>query len=158
MSGTSCYSYFFGGLAGPGSLTHPPVVPVSISQMQPPLQCTVVLHAPLQTGSKLAGVRSCRAETVPAHRTAMIIAANEKLWMVFLMINPLFQLQDRIHAPAASSYFASDVPGIGCDEQNGLPVSMGTIQRQPVWQGLVALQPPPQVAEPFASLRNCRAE
>ena len=47
---------------------------------------------------------------------------------------------------------------MGCDEQNGLPVSMGTMQRQPVRQGLVALHPPPQVAEPFASLRNCRAE
>jgi hypothetical protein len=59
---------------------------------------------------------------------------------------------------AASSYFKTDAPGIGCDEQNGLPVSMGTIQRQPVRQGLVALQPPPQVAKPLASLRNCRAE
>jgi hypothetical protein len=49
-------------------------------------------------------------------------------------------------------------PGMGCDEQNGLPVSMGTMQRQPVWQGLVALHPPPQVAKSFASLRNCRAE
>lgn len=27
-----------------------------------------------------------------------------------------------------------------------------------MWQALVALQPPPQVAEAFASLRNCRAE
>jgi hypothetical protein len=61
--------------------------------MQAPLQCTVVLHAPLQTGSKLAGVRSCRAETVPTQRTAMIIAANEKFWMVFLMICLSFQLQ-----------------------------------------------------------------
>src|SRR5437868_5833927 len=66
-----------------------------------------------------------------------------------------------------SSYFFGGLTGpgslthapvMGCDEQNGWPVSMGTIQRQPVWQGLVALQPPPQVAEPFASLRNCRAE
>jgi hypothetical protein len=49
-------------------------------------------------------------------------------------------------------------PGMGCDEQNGLPVSMGKMQRQPVWQGLLTPQLPPQVAEPFASLRNCRAE
>ena len=27
-----------------------------------------------------------------------------------------------------------------------------------MWQALVALHPPPQVAKPLASLRNCRAE
>jgi hypothetical protein len=58
----------------------------------------------------------------------------------------------------ALRYFSTVAPGMGCDEQNGLPVSMGTMHRQPVWQGLVALHPPPQVAKPFASLRNCRAE
>jgi hypothetical protein len=47
---------------------------------------------------------------------------------------------------------------MGCDEQNGLPVSMGNMQRQPVLQGLLTPQLPPQVAEPFASFRNCRAE
>jgi hypothetical protein len=47
---------------------------------------------------------------------------------------------------------------MGCDEQNGLPVSIGNMQRQPVWHGLLTPQLPPQVAEPFASLRNCRAE
>jgi hypothetical protein len=47
---------------------------------------------------------------------------------------------------------------MGCDEQNGLPVSMGNMHRQPVWQGLLTPQLPPQVAEAFASLRNCRAE
>jgi len=88
--GISCSSYFFGGLTGPGSLTHAPEVPVNIWQMQPPLQGTVALHVPLQTGSKLVGVRSCRAETVPAQRTAMIIAANEKFWMAFLMMCPSF--------------------------------------------------------------------
>lgn len=31
-------------------------------------------------------------------------------------------------------------------------------QKQPAVQGWVELQLPPQVAEPFASLRNCRAE
>jgi hypothetical protein len=47
---------------------------------------------------------------------------------------------------------------MGCDEQNGLPVSMGKMQRQPVRQGLLTPQLPPQVAEPLASLCNCRAE
>jgi hypothetical protein len=47
---------------------------------------------------------------------------------------------------------------MGCDEQNVLPVSIRTTQMQPVLQGLVALQPPPQVANPVASIRSCRAE
>jgi hypothetical protein len=59
---------------------------------------------------------------------------------------------------AAFSYFNTDAPGMGCDEQNGLPVSMGKMQRQPVRQGLLTPQLPPHVAELFASLRNCRAE
>ena len=88
----------------------------------------------------------------------MITAANEKLWMVFLMICPSFQLQEPNEDPVTSSYFKTVAPGMGCDEQNGLPVSMGNMQRQPVRQGLLTPQLPPQVAEPFASLRNCRAE
>ena len=36
--------------------------------------------------------------------------------------------------------------------------SSGKAQMQPVLQGLFAPQLPPQVAEAFASLRNCRAE
>jgi hypothetical protein len=51
-------SYFDGGLTGPGSLTHPPVVPLRIWQMQAPLQGMVALHVPLQKGIRLAGVRS----------------------------------------------------------------------------------------------------
>src|SRR4051794_38631347 len=78
-------NYFTGFLTGPGSLTHPPVVPVRISQMQAPLQCTVVLHAPLQTGSRLACVRSCRAETVPAQRTAAAIPVK----IMFLIVLPI---------------------------------------------------------------------
>src|SRR6478609_11700966 len=63
----------------------------------------------------------------------------------------------RLETPGAG-YLITVAPGMGCDEQNGLPVSMGTMQRQPVRQGLLTPQLPPQVAEPFASLRNCRAE
>jgi hypothetical protein len=92
----SCSGYFFGGLTGPGSLTHAPEVPVNIWQMQGPLQGLVALHVPVQVGSRLGFFCNCRAETVPAQRTAMIIAANEKFWMVFLMICPSFQLQVRM--------------------------------------------------------------
>jgi len=83
-------NYFFGGLSGPGSLTHPPVVPVKIWQMQPPLQGMVALQVPLQTGSKLPRVRSCRAETVPAQRTAMANAARNVFLIVLLMIHASF--------------------------------------------------------------------
>jgi hypothetical protein len=61
-------------------------------------------------------------------------------------------------APGAFRYFSTVAPGMGCDEQNGLPVSMGNMQRQPVRQGLLTPQLPPQVAALLASLRNCRAE
>ena len=43
-----------GGLTGPGSLTHPPVVPLRISQRQPPKQGLDALHVPRQAGSMLA--------------------------------------------------------------------------------------------------------
>jgi hypothetical protein len=59
---------------------------------------------------------------------------------------------------AAFSYLTTDAPGIGCDEQNGVPVSMGKMQRHPLAQGLPMPQVPPQVVKPFALLFNCRAE
>jgi hypothetical protein len=61
-------------------------------------------------------------------------------------------------SPAVFSYFTRDAPGMGCDEQNGVPDSMGKMQRHPLAQGLLTPQLPPQVARPFALLRNCRAE
>jgi hypothetical protein len=59
---------------------------------------------------------------------------------------------------AAFSYFDRNVPGMGCDEQNGVPVSMGKMQRQPLLQGLLTPQLPPQVAVSFALICSCRAE
>jgi len=59
--------------------------------MQAPLQGMVALQVPLQTGSRLACVRSCRAETVPAQRAAMTIAARNVFLIVLLIIQPPFQ-------------------------------------------------------------------
>ena len=87
--------YFFGGLTGPGSLTHAPEVPLKIWQMQAPLQWTVVLHVPLQTGIRLAGVCNCRAETVPAQSTAITMVENSVVFMILRMILFSFQLPDR---------------------------------------------------------------
>jgi hypothetical protein len=88
-------NYFLGGLSGPGSLTHPPVVPVRIWQMHAPLQGMVALQVPLHTGSRLVGVRSCRAETVPAQRTAVAIAARNVFLIVLLMIHSPFYTSPR---------------------------------------------------------------
>ena len=84
-------SYFFGGLSGPGSLTHPPVVPLKIWQMQGPLHGLVALHVPTQAGNSLADVCNCRAETVPAQRTAVAIAAKNVFLIVLLMVHSPFQ-------------------------------------------------------------------
>jgi hypothetical protein len=86
----SVSSYFFGGLTGPGSLTHPPVVPVKIWQMQGPLQGLVALQVPVHAGNSLAFICSCRAETVPAQRTAVATAARNVFLIVLLMIHSSF--------------------------------------------------------------------
>jgi hypothetical protein len=68
--------YFCGGL-----------VPLKIWQMQPPLQGLVALHVPRQAGNKLAAFPSCncRAERVPAHRTAIAITASDRFWILFFV-------------------------------------------------------------------------
>lgn len=124
--------------------------------MQPPLQGLVALHVPLQTGSKLADVRSCRAETVPAQRTAMAIAARNALLNVLLMIHSPFS-----NTPHCGSftrcYFREGATPASFVVQNAV---IGVVKEQTqleVGQGLVALQVPPQV-DPWTPLRNCRAE
>jgi hypothetical protein len=65
--------------------------------MHAPLQGFVALQVPVQAGNRLDFFCNCRAETVPAQRTAIITAANEKFWIVFLMICPSFQLQGQMN-------------------------------------------------------------
>jgi hypothetical protein len=63
-----------------GSETHDPrVVPFIWTQEQGPLHGWVALQRPLQTPISLALLCSCRAETVPAKRTAVTIAAS--MWV-----------------------------------------------------------------------------
>jgi hypothetical protein len=76
---------FTGGLTGPGSLTHAPDVPLKIWQMHTPLQGFVALHVPVQAGTRLGFLCNWRAETVPAQRTAVTIAASKVLLMVLLL-------------------------------------------------------------------------
>lgn len=69
----------------------PTTDPRGIAQAQlGALQGILTLQLPPQAVSALALVCNCRAETVPAQRTPMVIAANEKFWMVFLMIDSPF--------------------------------------------------------------------
>jgi len=53
-------------------------------QRQGPLQGFVALQLPLHVPIGLADVFNCRAETVPAHKTAAVIAARNVFWMIFL--------------------------------------------------------------------------
>jgi hypothetical protein len=77
------------GLTGPGSFTHALVVPPKFWQIHPPRQGLVALHVPVQTGNSLGFICSCRAETLPTHKTAVMIAANNVDLTVFLfMIAP----------------------------------------------------------------------
>jgi hypothetical protein len=68
----------------------PTTDPGGITQAQAGvLQGTLTLQLPPQAPSILASACNCRAEIVPAQRTAAVIAANEKLWIIFLMIGLL---------------------------------------------------------------------
>jgi hypothetical protein len=109
---------------------------------------------PVQAGNSLGFVCSCRAETLPAHKTAAIEIASDAFLMASMFMIISFLIGNRSLSP----YFNTVAPGMGCDEQNVLPVSIRTTQMQPVLQGLVALQPPPQLANPLVSVRSCRAE
>lgn len=59
------------------------------------MQGFVALHVPRQAGSTDAWVRNCRAETVPAQRTAMVIAAKKKFWDSLFMTRLSFNFKTR---------------------------------------------------------------
>jgi hypothetical protein len=60
-------------------------------QRQGPLQGFVALQLPLHVPI-LAVVFNCRADTVPAHKTAAVIAAKNVFWMIFLPMIALLSL------------------------------------------------------------------
>jgi len=60
------------------------VVGVVKEQKQLLGQGRVALHVPLQA-KPLGSLRSCRAETVPTHRTATAMTANNRFWIFFFM-------------------------------------------------------------------------
>jgi hypothetical protein len=125
--------------------------------MQGPLHGLVALHVPTQAGNKLAGVRSCRAETVPAQRTAAAIAASSVFLIVLLIIHSPFSV--RLMRAFACCYFPEGATPASFVVQNAV---VGVVKEQTHLelveiQGRVALQVPPQV-DPWTPFRNCRAE
>jgi len=68
----------------------PTTDPGGITQAQAGvLQGTLTLQLPPQAPSTLASAFNCRVEIVPTQRTAAVIAANENVWIVFLMVGLL---------------------------------------------------------------------
>jgi hypothetical protein len=88
----------------------------------------------------------------------MVIAAKKKFWDIFFMMRLPFNSRPDEYARPWLIYLITDAPGMGCDEQDGVPVSMGKMQGQPLLQVLLTPQLPPQVAVPFACICNCCAE
>jgi hypothetical protein len=77
--------YFFGGTTPPSFVVQNAVNGVVKEQTQPLVaQGWVALQVPPQV-NPLAPLRNCRAETVPAHRTATAITASDRFWIFFLM-------------------------------------------------------------------------
>jgi hypothetical protein len=70
-----------------GSETHDPrVAPLIWTQEHGPLHGWVALQRPLQTPTTPALLCSCRAETVPAHKAAIMVTARNVDLTFLLMV------------------------------------------------------------------------
>jgi hypothetical protein len=76
--------YFFGEVTPASFVVQKAVNGVVKEQTQPVAQGWVALQLPLQV-DPWTPLRNCRAETVPAHRTAKTMTANDSFLMVFFM-------------------------------------------------------------------------
>jgi hypothetical protein len=80
-------NYFAGGWTPVGCVEQKPVVDSSgKAQMQPVAQGCTLLQLPLQAANPLLSVRNWRAETVPAQRTAVTVAASNVDLIIFLLM------------------------------------------------------------------------
>jgi hypothetical protein len=61
------------------------VVPKSW-QIHPPRQGLVALQVPVQAGNTLGFVCSCRAERLPAHKTAVIKITSDAFLRAFMLM------------------------------------------------------------------------
>jgi hypothetical protein len=123
-------------------------------QRQPLAQGLLTPQVPPQVARALGPFRNCRAETIPAHKTSMRIAAKKVDLIFFLMIAFFSWFDDRRWA----RYFAGVVTPVGCDEQNPVVDSSGKAQMQPLGQGGLPTPQLPWQANPLLWLRNWRAE
>lgn len=80
----SARRYFPGATTPAGRVVQNAVNGVVNEQKQPLAQACVALHVPPHVVAAGASFRNCRAETVPAQRTAVSIAANNVVLMVFI--------------------------------------------------------------------------
>jgi hypothetical protein len=81
------FSAFYGG----SETQDPRVAPLIWTQEHGPLHGWVALQRPLQTPISPALLCSCRAETVPAHKTAVTIAASN-VGLIFLLMIALLSV------------------------------------------------------------------
>jgi hypothetical protein len=86
LPGLGVRCYFLGDTTPAGRDVQNAVVGVVKEQKQPLAQGWVVLHLPLHVVGPCAAFRNCRAETVPAQRTAVSMAASNVILMVFFFI------------------------------------------------------------------------
>jgi hypothetical protein len=123
---------------------------------QPLGQGFVLLHDPWQAANPRLPFFNCRAESVPAQRTAVIIVASNVFLIAFLLMvcspfrpSSLMRGLHLCYLPAG----ASPAGRVVQNAVNGVVKE----QKQPLAQGCVELQLPPQ-ANPLTPLRNWRAE
>lgn len=141
-----------------GCVEQKPVVDSSgKAQMQPVLHGWPAPQLPPQV-TFLASLRNCRAESVPALRTAVSIIASKRFLMKFRFMShlPFF---DNSLVQTAACYFAAGTAPASFVVQN--PVT-GVVKEQThlvveLIQGRVMLHVPPQVLV-WKLMDNCRAD
>jgi hypothetical protein len=115
-----------------------------------------VLQEPWQAAKPFASIRNCRAESVPAQRTAVTNAASNVFLIRSLFMAFSFPICRSSGRTFKSSYFARLTAG-GLMHEPNLSLA-GMEQKQSMLQGDCLLQMPPQKKLVAAWLRNCRAE
>jgi hypothetical protein len=84
-SGSFACCYFPEGTTPASFVVQNAVVGVVKEQTQGVAQGLVALHVPPHVVTALAPLCNCRAETVPTHRTAIAMTANDRFWIFFFM-------------------------------------------------------------------------
>lgn len=133
-------SSYFAGLNAGGRMHEPDLVPAGMLQKQSMLQDMCLLQMPPQKGLVVAWLCNCRAETVPADRTAVTNVTSNVFLMNFLFILSRFQLARPGGRTSSSCYFA----GLAAMNPQTPVVALGLLKTHPqprtLGQGCVLLQ------------------